>query len=431
MRGTAAIDLGEQIAALTADLESLDARGLAERLQQVERLQRQLEHAAVGVVRTADRAGVWTDDGHRSVRCAGSMWCQATVNWSHSDTTHRLRSVTVLDDLAAVDEAFAAGEVGVAQVRELARARANPRCGDELFDCERVLLDQAQQLPYDEFRVCVQRWESAADADGAHRDHEQTHANRRASLNQVGDGYDLTASGGVAQGATMKEIFDAFVDAEFHADCDDVRTNLGIDDPGPSDLARTARQRRFDALYAIFLAAASTEPGSRPPEPVVDIVVDQATFEAATAAMAQGRPLDDEMPPGGDPTGYRCETVHGVPVDPCDAVVAALIGHVRRVVYGARSCVIDLGTTSRLFRGSSRLAVWLQGTRCIWPGCGLRCCQIDHSRPWTGHGPTNPANGAPLCGHHNRWKTRGYTTWRDPNGHWHTHRPDGTEIRPA
>jgi hypothetical protein len=33
-----------------------------------------------------------------------------------------------------------------------------------------------------------------------------------------------------------------------------------------------------------------------------------------------------------------------------------------------------------------------------------------------------------LCARHNRWKQHGYRTWRDPTGHWHTHRPDGTEI---
>jgi hypothetical protein len=24
--------------------------------------------------------------------------------------------------------------------------------------------------------------------------------------------------------------------------------------------------------------------------------------------------------------------------------------------------------------------------------------------------------------------TRGYRTWRDPDGHWHHYRPDGTEV---
>ena len=43
-------------------------------------------------------------------------------------------------------------------------------------------------------------------------------------------------------------------------------------------------------------------------------------------------------------------------------------------------------------------------------------------------GPTSARNAGPACGHHNRWRTRGYRTWRDPDGHWHHYRPDGTEI---
>ena len=48
--------------------------------------------------------------------------------------------------------------------------------------------------------------------------------------------------------------------------------------------------------------------------------------------------------------------------------------------------------------------------------------------PHVDDGPTTTRNGAPMCGHHNRWKTHGYTTHRDHDGHWHHHRPDGTEI---
>jgi hypothetical protein len=33
-----------------------------------------------------------------------------------------------------------------------------------------------------------------------------------------------------------------------------------------------------------------------------------------------------------------------------------------------------------------------------------------------------------LCGRHNRWKNRGYRTWRDDQGRWHLIRPDGTEM---
>src|SRR3546814_10370442 len=43
-------------------------------------------------------------------------------------------------------------------------------------------------------------------------------------------------------------------------------------------LARTRAQRGADALYAIFMRAASSPADGRAPEPVVNIVVDQQTF---------------------------------------------------------------------------------------------------------------------------------------------------------
>jgi hypothetical protein len=67
--------------------------------------------------------------------------------------------------------------------------------------------------------------------------------------------------------------------------------------------------------------------------------------------------------------------------------------------------------------------------RCTHPGC--RICtshsQADHVQPWAGGGRTDTDNGTPRCRRHNNIRNHGYTTHRD--GTWHTHRPDGTEIR--
>ncbi len=111
-------------------------------------------------------------------------------------------------------------------------------------------------------------------------------------------------------------------------------------------------------------------------------------------------------------------------------MLAALHGHVRRVVLDSAGNVIDLGRRRRLFEGAAREAVFLQAIRCIWPGCvdPAGRCQADHIDDWQHGGATRPANGAPLCGRHNRWKNRGYTVWRDAEGNWRTYRPDGTEI---
>ncbi|MDQ3542631.1 MAG: 13E12 repeat family protein [Actinomycetota bacterium] len=414
------------VAALVEGLDGLDARGYGVRLQVAERLLRRVERAICGIVAGALRAGVWVEDGHRSVR----GWLIATAHWSPAETTARLRTVTLLADLVSCGEALGAGSVGVAQVRELARARANPRCGDQLVEVEEILVGEAMVLPFEDFRRVVQRWEALADVEGAHRGHEAAHAGRVADADVVGEEFHFHAHGGTAQGAAIGEVFDKFVDAEFHADWELARMLHG-DDVAMSMLARTVPQRRFDAFHAMAMAAAANRPGAAAPTPVVDIVVDQATFEAAVTALVTDRPLADTMPDVADPTTRRCETLDGTPLDPLDVVAAALIGDIRRVVFDSASCTIDLGRASRLFTGLSRLAVWLQGTRCLWPGCGRHHSQIDHSRDWTADGRTNPANAGPLCGWHNRWKTRGYHTWRDPDGHWHTHRPDGTEITAA
>jgi hypothetical protein len=126
----------------------------------------------------------------------------------------------------------------------------------------------------------------------------------------------------------------------------------------------------------------------------------------------------------------RCTTSDGVPVDPRDMLVAAALGHVRRVVLDSASVVLDMGHKRRLFTGALRDAVLLSGARCTWGGCNVpgSACQADHVLPHSHAGPTAASNGGPACGHHNRWRTRGYRSWRDPEGHWHHYRPDGTEI---
>ena len=227
-------------------------------------------------------------------------------------------------------------------------------------------------------------------------------------------------------------MFDRFAQAEFEAEWDELRARLG-DDACPGMLERTEAQRRADALAAIFERAAAADPAAKDPEPVVNIVIDQAVYEAQLAAMAAGDRAElRRRRPGPSTLPHHQRRA----VDPADAVTASLVGHVRRVVLGPDGVIIDLGRRSRTFTGSARDAALLQAAldgdgRCLWPGCGLHRCQIDHTHDWRHGGGTGVRNAGPLCPRHNRWKTRGYRTWRDPTGAWHTYRPDGTEIQAA
>jgi hypothetical protein len=228
------------------------------------------------------------------------------------------------------------------------------------------------------------------------------------------------------QGAELGEIFERFVDAEFRSDWDAARSIHG-DEVTPSLLARTSAQRRADALSAIFRRAASTAPDAQSPEPTVNILIDKETFEEELRRLA------GETVPALDPidaTTRTWRTHAGDPLSPRDAVAAAIRGHVRRVVIGADSVVIDLSRRARLFRGGAKDAVLLTELHCTWTGCPTpsRRCEGGHTLAFRDRGVTAPHNGGPECRYHNNLKNRGYRTWRDPGGVWHTFRPDGSEI---
>lgn len=100
------------------------------RLQVLERERRRNEAETVAVLDEADRRGVFSVDGHRSIR----PWAAATVRWSDSEIRDRCRTVILVRDVPDVGVELGAGRLGVAQVHELARLRANPRCGDQVVE---------------------------------------------------------------------------------------------------------------------------------------------------------------------------------------------------------------------------------------------------------------------------------------------------------
>ena len=385
---------------------------------------REAEVALATLVQRVDEAGAFVADGHRTVKA----WGRAACNWSGAEAAGFVRVGRMFAKLPAAAGAAGRGELGVAQLHVLARVVANPRVGEHLAAGEGELVGQASLLDFDDYVLFLQRWAAAADADGAHRDHERAHRERRAHLNIAGERMYLDAMGGTAAGSQMYDILEAFARSEFLADWD-----RGVAAHGEAMAAhlmeRTDPQRRFDALHAIFVTAAGSrgsESGDPGPAPTVNLVVGFDSFNRHLEAMLGGdpAPLDPS-----DPL-HRCESADGVVVDYYDAIVAAAMGHVRRVVIDSAGVVVDMGRKQRLFTGALRDAVMLGSNRCVWPGCYQPAsrCEADHVLPWGTAGPTTTHNGAPTCGHHNRWRTRGYRTWRDPTGRWHHYRPDNTEI---
>ena len=359
-------------------------------------------------------------DGHRSI----TAWGRAACNWSTGEATRFGKLGRAMRRLPRFAEAAMAGHIGVAQMHDLAATVANPRVQHALDEAEELLVHLARTLHHDSFVTALRRWESLADPDGTHRSHDDVHRRRRAHLSLVGNQFVLDAACGVAQGAMFREVFEHFQQAEWRAEWDRGATAHGAA-MHAGLMERTTAQRNLDALIAMCRAAAGSD--SEGGEVVVNILVDQATFEHHQSKALGGNPDPLDPLTVGE---RRSETSRGELLDPADIIVAACIGHVRRVVLDGAGVVLDFGQRRRLFTGPLREAVLLTEARCLWPGCSRPAsqCEGDHLLPFANAGPTNVANGGPTCGHHNRWKNQGYRTWRDAQGRWHIHRPNGTGI---
>jgi hypothetical protein len=396
---------------------------LQTRAQELEVLRRQAEAASALLVQHVDAVSAFVEDGHRNV----AAWGRATNHWSHaeaSDMVKLAKAFTLLPEFAA---AALAGEIGVAQMRVVARVAANPRVKEHVADpvADRMFTDGARELPFDDFVTLLRHWETLADADGAKARHDRAMLDRRASVRFVGERAFLDAAGPSYDGVIFDEVLRHYTELEWQTEWDILAAIHG-DAMCAELMERTHAQRTFDALQRIFATAAGGAEGEGPAV-TVDIVIDQATFEHELALLAGGDP--DPLPPS-HAASRRCEDPQGRVVDPRAVVAAALVGQVRRLVLSADGVVLDMGRRRRLFTGAQREAVLLAAGKCGHPGCGLpsHLCQADHVVPAARGGPTSTRNGGAECQGHNLWKNKGGTTLRDAKGRWHTFRPDGTEI---
>lgn len=405
------------------EVEALASADLVAFVSQAERLRRQAEVAVARGLAELGRRGVHLDDGHVDA----AAWGRAMFGWSVSESKGLLRLGRVLGRLPTMRSLAEDGRVGLAHLAALGDVERNPRCREQVGEADELFGDQVLRLRADEFALLVRRWVAVADSDGAARSQQGAHRRRSAHLVQVGDEVVLRANGGAYDGAVLREVFDRFCEAEFLTDWTVARQQVGAE-LARGFLPRTDAQRRFDAMLAIFAAAASAPGVPRSGEPLVNVVVDARTAaellaEAAGAGTVPRSP--DEV------LWRRCETVDGVQLPRADVLAALLVGQLRRVVLDSAGRVVDLGRRSRLFRGGAREAVLLLERRCLWPGCNAPPgrLQADHLHGWAFEGGrTDHDDGGPACGHHNLVKRQGYSVRRDEHGCWHVYRPDGTEI---
>ena len=409
-----------------AGVEPDDSQDAVVWIDELERLGRRVDAARSELVESIQRRVLHTADGHGSAK----IMVRHVAHLTNAEATARAKTARLARDMPKVTTAWKAGEVSTCAVRALGRVDANPRVAAAMRARDDEFLRDAQTMGAKTFAHKVHRWARLIDEDGPEPANERNHKKRDARLvqNPWDQSWDLTGFFASMQGAELKEILDRYVDAEFKADWAEATARLGEggwlgDGISKEDLDRTDAQRRADALVRVFRDAAAADGSAIAPGWVHNIHWSAAAYEEMLSAM------DADRPPRFDPETFMCRTEDGHDVDPTEAAADSLLHKVRRVIVDAAGVVIDLGRARR-FTGSARVAATAGHTHCIWPGCHAPAsrCEIDHLHEHGRGGTTQPANAAPLCGKHNRWKQKGFTIQRDPTGGWHTTRPDGSQL---
>ena len=440
----------EQVAAGFAVLqqhgcEPADDRDAIVLIREFEQLRRLADSACVDLQGSIDNRRLHREDGHISAK----VMTRHHGRLSDSEAFQRQQVIRLWATCPDVADQYRRGAIGTDHVRSLARVHANPRVRHAMAAKQEAFLREAR-ADHKSFEQRIQNWMRLTDEDGPTPANQRAHEDRNVRIDQ---NFDLTWSliGEFAsqQGLQLSEIFDRYVEAETLADWEKARAEYG-DAATVDHLPRTIRQRRADALWQVFIDAAANPNSAVPPDFVHNIVWDADTFEELVEQVLgphdtqsdgtdsnnadfgdySNAPADEaNLFDGIDPDSMVCETIDGTPLEPTEAIINATVSKIRRVVVDAPSEKVDLGK-ARFFTGAARHAVKLKSSCCIWPGCTVPTsrCEADHLVEHSKDGRTNPGNGAPLCGKHNRHKQRGFTIFRDVDGSWHVIRPDGTPI---
>lgn len=419
---TGALDL--VVAAGVSPFDSSDAVVLVQALEVQQRRLRALQVQALDGIQ---RSGFHRFDGHASAK----VMVRHVARLSNGEAHRRALIARALRDLPVVAAGYTAGLIGDCQAACIARAHANTRVRERLCRRDQELADLAATEAFNVFSARLDAWVRLMDEDGTCTDAERSHTNRDCRHIQNFNGsWQTTIHHGTLQGAQFHTLLDHFIHAELMADWTEARALHGPD-ATTDQLARTDAQRRYDAFTTLCNQALTTTGAPGGSAVTTNIVIGAELFER-TLNRIHGQPLDPLDLPivPSDPWAYQSATIDGHPVDPTETTLNALTGHVRRVIMGADSVVTNLSRRTRLFQNGAALAVKLGKNTCYWPGCWTPAtnCQLDHLHPWEHGGTTNPQNGAPACGRHNRHKQHGYTVHRNPNGTYHILKPDGTQL---
>jgi hypothetical protein len=405
-------------------LAEADDEALTDRFRELEVQRRAIEAEMARIVSAGERRVLHAVDGHRSMK----QWIIAQTNCPSSDAARLRRLAKVIDVVPTLGDALGDGHIGTAQANEFARAASNPRVGGEIDSVVPILLQHAEHLGFDDFRVVVRRWETLADLDGVERNDEASHDRRTASVLDVDGSVMMRASGGTGMvTAELMGIFQRFVEAEFAKDVAARTAEFGPDAPA-SKLPRTDAQRRYDAMVEIFRAAVLAPADGVAPTPVVNVLVGFHTFQRLLARRGMG--VAPGPPEASELMVERMESSTGVTLAPTTSSP-----HASRVSSGALSSIRPASWSTQAASADCSPASPESSPCCCGSAAGTSgapCRPISaRSTTWTSGTPTTVPPTRSTLGHgaarttrssrnaaSDRCEIRTATSWTtDPTAH--------------
>ncbi len=399
--------------ALKESAHELSASGKAEALEALSRIRNKVDALDGGVITAFEATREHKAEGHASV----IGWLQHHCHQQHDTGAARKRTARRLLDHPVAAEALAEGEITVRHLDKLDHCRR--RVGPDAYrDAEALLVDAAREKRFCEFARAVDYFIAHLDAAAGNEADERLERDRWASASVSIDGHGAVDAWLPALGfAEFKAELDRLVNHLHAVDRAEALDRLGRE-PSSDELARTAGQRRADALVLMARRSAGFS-GEVGPAPFMLHVHADAVLVASLVKVltdALGDPdLDlDAAVDGIELTQDSLHELHdGTVVSVNTVMLALLTGTVRGYWHDPDGVALRYGRARRFFTPDQALAGRARHRRCAHPyGCDRTTgLEANHQTPYRTGGTTDIDHLDPRCGPHNRWHD---TTWDQP-----------------
>jgi hypothetical protein len=393
-------ELSSALDGLTADdLHTAFSPQLLDRLHGLLIAQNRPAAEITRTVRECELTQASEHDGAKTMQ----SWLRGHGHLSPAAASRLVATGRALEHLPAVAAGFADGVVTAEQVAVIApvakpeHLAAAAAQDVDMAGVEAALVQVAATRPYTDLAKVVHHYLARLDPDGPEPDPTE---DRSLSLAKHPDGrlsgrFELDATGGEKVQSALESILQA---GRCAAD------------------TRTRAQQLGDALVQLAdnAIASGTLPFLRTVKPHVVLTIPVDDF------------VDPATGPGAAQMGFGATTISAAA-----ARWLACDGDLSWMRLDPTGRPLNVGRTKRVVPPHIRRAVEVRDGHCVFAGCHAptHWCDVHQVAEWDAdHGETSEANSALLCERHHTKAHHGFRVERQPDGTWHTYRPDGTQI---